>query len=162
MKRRVGQRLPPGRGRLRCQHAAIRSQGHGDRHLRPTLRDRCLCGVPRPRAWGLDFSAEEAARSAGDGIFSAISSANSFRVFGIFLTWLMGMYFVSFVLLMRMNMPPEYRRIVTEVLGAIQFSFYYRWFDEIFLFSAIGTIIVTIVSNRLRENRLSQAKANYD
>ena len=95
-------------------------------------------------------------------IFSAISSANSFRVFGIFLTWLMGMYFVSFVLLMRMNMPPEYRRIVTEVLGAIQFSFYYRWFDEVFLFSAIGTIIVTIVSNRLRENRLSQAKANYD
>ena len=60
-------------------------------------------------------------------IFSAISTANSFRVFGIFLAWLMGMYFVSFVLLMRMNMPPEYRRIVTEVLGAIEFNFYFRW-----------------------------------
>ena len=91
-------------------------------------------------------------------IFSAISTANSFRVFGIFLAWLMGMYFVSFVLLMRMNMPPEYRRIVTEVLGAIEFDFYYRWFDEVFLISAIATIIVTIISNRLRQSRLRQAK----
>ena len=91
-------------------------------------------------------------------IFSAISTANSFRVFGIFLAWLMGMYFVSFVLLMRMNMPPEYRRIVTEVLGAIEFNFYYRWFDEVFLISAIATIIVTIISNRLRQSRLRQAK----
>ena len=70
----------------------------------------------------------------------------------------MGMYFVSFVLLMRMNMPPEYRRIVTEVLGAIEFNFYYRWFDEVFLISAIATIIVTIISNRLRQSRLRQAK----
>ena len=57
---------------------------------------------------------------------------------------------MSFVLLMRMNMPPEYRRIVTEVLG-LSIFFYYRWFDEVFLFSAIGTIIVTIVSNRLEK-----------
>jgi golgi pH regulator len=95
-------------------------------------------------------------------IFSAISTANSFRVFGIFLTWLMGMYFVSFVLLMRMNMPTEYRRIVTEVLGAIEFKFYYRWFDEVFLISAFTTIVITIISNRLRQSRLRQTKESYE
>lgn len=37
-----------------------------------------------------------------------------------------GMYFMSMVVLMRMNMPEEYRAIVTEVLGDLQFNFYHR------------------------------------
>ena len=32
----------------------------------------------------------------------------------------------SMVVLMRMNMPPEYRAIITEVLGDLQFNFYHR------------------------------------
>ena len=95
-------------------------------------------------------------------IFSAISSANSFRVFGVFLTWLMGMYFVSFVLLMRMNMPPEYRRIVTEVLGAIQFSFYQHWFEEVYLLSVFSTLVIAYVTNKMQRSRVSQMKEVYD
>lgn len=60
----------------------------------------------------------------------------------------MGMYFCSSVLLMRMNMPAEYRVIITEVLGNLHFNFYHRWFDVIFLVSALTTIVVLYLSQK--------------
>ncbi|XP_065202343.1 Golgi pH regulator [Planococcus citri] len=72
--------------------------------------------------------------------FYAISSSKSSNVIVLILAEIMGMYFVSTVLLMRMNMPPEYRTIITQVLGNLQFNFYHRWFDVIFLVSALSSI----------------------
>lgn len=72
--------------------------------------------------------------------FYAISSSKSSNIIVLVLAQIMGMYFVSSVLLMRMNMPSEYRIIITQVLGELQFNFYHRWFDVIFLVSALSSI----------------------
>jgi len=80
--------------------------------------------------------------------FYAISSSKSSNVIVLLLAQIMGMYFVSSVLLMRMNMPPEYRTIITQVLGDLQFSFYHRWFDVIFLVSALSSIAFLYLAHK--------------
>ena len=72
--------------------------------------------------------------------FIWISSPKSSNFLVLFLSQIMGMYFVAMVLLMRMNMPVQYRSIITEVLGDLQFNFYHRWFDVMFLVAALCTI----------------------
>ncbi|CAD6221352.1 GSCOCG00005161001-RA-CDS [Cotesia congregata] len=80
--------------------------------------------------------------------FYAISSSKSSNIIVLILAQIMGMYFVSSVLLMRMNMPAEYRIIVTQVLGDLQFNFYHRWFDVIFLVSALSSIVFLYLAHK--------------
>ncbi|VVC96811.1 unnamed protein product [Leptidea sinapis] len=80
--------------------------------------------------------------------FYKISSAKSSNIIVLVLAQVMGMYFCSSVLLMRMNMPPEYRVIITQVLGDLQFNFYHRWFDVIFLVSALTSIFALYLAHK--------------
>jgi len=66
----------------------------------------------------------------------------------------MGMYFVSAVVLMRMNMPIRYRAIITDVLGDIHFNFYHRWFDLIFWISSMVTIGWIVYQHHKMSNRV--------
>ena len=70
------------------------------------------------------------------------------------------MYFVSMVLLMRMNMPVQYRSIVTEVLGDLQFNFYHRWFDVMFLVAALCTIAILTLAHK-RDYEPADAQQNF-
>ncbi|XP_018571058.1 Golgi pH regulator [Anoplophora glabripennis] len=80
--------------------------------------------------------------------FNRMSSSKSSNIIVLVLAQIMGMYFVSSVLLLRMNMPVQYRAIITQVLGALQFNFYHRWFDVIFLVSALGSIVTLYLAHK--------------
>ncbi|CAF1252130.1 unnamed protein product [Adineta steineri] len=87
--------------------------------------------------------------------FYFISSSRSSDVIFLCLAQLMGMYFVSSVLLLRMNMPAKYRHIISRVLGDLQFNFYHRWFDCIFLLSALFSIGILYLHHRSTQQSLS-------
>lgn len=93
--------------------------------------------------------------------FIWISSPKSSSLIVLFLSQIMGMYFVSMVLLMRMNMPVQYRTIVTEVLGDLQFNFYHRWFDVMFLVAALCTIAILGIAHKRDVETSSQPDKTY-
>lgn len=95
--------------------------------------------------------------------FYKISSSKSSNVIVLILAQLMGMYFCSSVILIRMNMPAEYRVIITEVLSGLQFNFFHRWFDVIFLLSALGSILLLFVIRKPPVlNMVDKDNSSYD
>lgn len=82
-------------------------------------------------------------------VFHEYSSSLSSNNIVLILAQVMGMYFISSVLMMRTSMPEIYTRfIVTQILGDIEFSFYHRWFDFIFIPSAIITTLALIFMSK--------------
>jgi len=86
------------------------------------------------------------------------------------LSFIMGIYFTSWVTLMRTNLPPRYRQGITHALGDLDYDYYRRQFHATFFLSSSVTIIFLIVttiigrsraylSNRHDDNRFYQ---DYD
>lgn len=89
---------------------------------------------------------------------SPVTSAS----FVLLLAEVMGMYFVSVLLLLRMSMPEEYRRGVSTAIGAIHFNFFHRWFDVIFLLSGCVSIVVVMMTAAMKNNSSRMSKADRD
>ena len=83
------------------------------------------------------------------------SGAVSADLLGLFLGWVMGMYLVSQVLLMRMQIPEQYRGIITNSMGHVNFAFYDRFFDRVFLLSAFSSVCVLGVLRQAKKSRMS-------
>lgn len=60
----------------------------------------------------------------------------------LFCSQLMGLYVISTILMLRLNLPQENRIILTDILSAVKFDFFEKWFDIIFVFSALLSAII--------------------
>nr|CAH8857293.1 unnamed protein product [Trichobilharzia regenti] len=80
--------------------------------------------------------------------FHAIASTKSSNIIVLIIAQVMGTYFISSVLLLRMNMTAEYRNMLNQVLGDLQFHFYHRWFEVIFLISAMCSIAFLYLAHK--------------
>ena len=79
--------------------------------------------------------------------FSYFSSVFTSNAVVLLLIELMGLYFVSSVLLLRMNLPSEYREFITRVIGPnLRFDFYHEWFDFIFVVAGLVTIAFLVAT----------------
>ncbi|EQC39417.1 hypothetical protein SDRG_03620 [Saprolegnia diclina VS20] len=73
-------------------------------------------------------------------VFRTFSSSVSNNSVVLFLAELMGMYFVSSFVMMRMNLPTQHKRHIDAVLGPIDYYVYYCWFDVLFVVSALVSL----------------------
>ncbi|VDM34972.1 unnamed protein product [Hydatigera taeniaeformis] len=80
--------------------------------------------------------------------FYAIASTKSSNVIVLLIAHIMGTYFLSSVVLLRMNMTAVYRTILTQILGDLQFHFYHRWFDVIFLVSTVCSAFFLYIAHK--------------
>ncbi|KAI7834488.1 Abscisic acid G-protein coupled receptor-domain-containing protein [Kickxella alabastrina] len=79
----------------------------------------------------------------------------------MFLAQIMGMYFVSCVLMMRMSLPPKYRPMISAVLQTTGFYFYKRWFDIIFLVSVVASALLVFLSHQEQRDKYSMLGRDY-
>eukprot|EP01026_Neomeris_dumetosa_P027511 TRINITY_DN22368_c0_g1_i2.p5 TRINITY_DN22368_c0_g1~~TRINITY_DN22368_c0_g1_i2.p5 ORF type:complete len:105 (-),score=1.09 TRINITY_DN22368_c0_g1_i2:370-684(-) len=76
-------------------------------------------------------------------MFFAVSGFGNATMLVILLTELMGFYVVSSVLLIRQQLPVEHRQIITDAIGSeLEFHFFYKWFNALYLASASLTILL--------------------
>lgn len=68
----------------------------------------------------------------------------------VFIAHLMGTYVISSTVLIRSFLPPSSRALISDVLGKMEFQYFQRWFDILFISSAgIGACVLAYQSGYL-------------
>jgi golgi pH regulator len=85
-------------------------------------------------------------------VFSLVSDNDALSSSAaVFLAHLMGTYVISSTVLIRSFLPPGSRALIAGVMGPMKFQFYQRWFDLLFINSAVvGAFILCRQSGRWR------------
>ena len=86
-------------------------------------------------------------------IFRSVASPFNYDTWVLAMGELCALYFISSLLLMRMNLPIEYRRLLTIVLGAQDIAFTHRWFDVVFVTSALITFLLLTSLHQAKNER---------
>ncbi|KAJ1964329.1 Golgi pH regulator B [Dipsacomyces acuminosporus] len=94
-------------------------------------------------------------------LFNTFASTVSPSNVVLFLAQIMGMYFVSCMLMMRMSLPPKYRPMISEVLQTTGFYFYKRWFDIIFLVAVVASALLVFLSHQEQSDKYSMLGRDY-
>jgi golgi pH regulator len=77
----------------------------------------------------------------------------------VFIAHLMGTYVISSTVLIRSFLPPDTRELIVDVMGTMEFQFFQRWFDVLFISSAaIGAVILAQQSGKWRVAGLSRSQ----
>lgn len=72
----------------------------------------------------------------------------------VFVAHLMGTYVISYTVLVRSFLPPGSRVLISDVLGEMEFRYFQRWFDALFISSAVmGAMILAYQSGYLLPGR---------
>lgn len=104
-------------------------------------------------------SGNSASSSSGGGGGGGGGGGVTTHAMVLLLAQVMGTYFVATVLMMRMSMPEQFRQGVSRSIGEIEFSFFHRWFDVIYVLSACASIIIFMTSYAVRASRSSGMSA---
>lgn len=76
-------------------------------------------------------------------LFFAVGGGVTTNALVLFTTEMVGLYFLSSVLLVREQLPQSYREVVTEALGAdLEFRFYSKFYELIFMASSALTALL--------------------
>ncbi|KAK9807389.1 hypothetical protein WJX73_010862 [Symbiochloris irregularis] len=82
-------------------------------------------------------------------VFFAVSGSGNGMSLVLILTELTGMYAISSVLLIRRQLPQQYRSAIADALGGeLEFEFFHRWFNSLFLASASLTMLLFYAQHR--------------
>lgn len=85
-------------------------------------------------------------------VFSLVSNNDALSSSAaVLIAHMMGTYVISSTVLIRNFLPPDTRELIVDVMGTMEFQFFQRWFDVLFLSSAtVGAVILAQQAGRWR------------